>query len=69
MRARCRAGCRTQVQSGLQNALDSDNDLSEMASAMLQMLMDARSKLLQTVSGIEKGIGNTDMAIAGNIKF
>ena len=34
----------------LQNALDSDNEISEMTSMQLQMLMDMRSKLLQTAS-------------------
>ena len=52
----------------LQNALDSDNEISEMTSMQLQMLMDMRSKLLQTASDIEKSMSDTNMAIAGNIK-
>jgi hypothetical protein len=52
----------------LQNALDSDNEMSEMTSMRLQMLMDMRSKLLQTASDIEKSMSDTDMAIVGNIK-
>lgn len=52
----------------LQNDLDSDNEISEMTSMQLQMLMDARSKLLQTASDIEKSMSDTDMAIVGNIK-
>jgi len=52
----------------LQNDLDSDNEISEMTSMQLQMLMDARSKLLQTASDIEKSLSDTEMAIVGNIK-
>ncbi len=60
-----------QVQSAistLQNDLDSDNEISEMASMQLQMLMDLRSKLLQTASDIEKSVTDTNNAIVGNIK-
>ncbi len=32
------------------------------------MLMDVRSKLLQTASDIEKTVSNTDAAIVGNLK-
>jgi len=52
----------------LQNELDSENELSEMTSLQLQMLMDTRSKLLQTASDLEKSMSDTDMAILGNIK-
>jgi hypothetical protein len=54
--------------NSLQNALDSDNEISEMTSMQLQMLMDARSRLLQTASDMEKSMSDTDMAIVGNIK-
>ena len=37
----------------LQDTLDSDNEISEMTSMQLQMLMDAGSKLLELVSHIE----------------
>ena len=37
----------------LQDMLDSDNEISEMVSMQLQMLMDAGSKLLELVSHIE----------------
>jgi len=50
------------------NNSDSDNEISEMSSMQLQMLMDARSKLLQTASDMEKSLSDTDMAIIGNIK-
>jgi hypothetical protein len=52
----------------LQNDLDSENEMSEMTSMRLQMLMDVRSKLLQTASEIEKSISDTDVAILRNIK-
>jgi hypothetical protein len=54
--------------SSLQNTLDADNEISEMGSMQLQMLMDTRSKLLQTASDMEKSMSDTDMAIVGNIK-
>ena len=57
----------TAVQT-LQNDLDSDEEVSEMTSMRLQMLMDMRSKLLQTASDMEKSLSDTDMAIVGNIK-
>jgi len=56
------------AQSTLQNDLDSDNEISEMGSMQLQMLMDSRSKLLDTASDIEKTKSDTDNAISGNIK-
>ena len=56
------------IVAALQDALDSDNEVSEMASMQLQMLMDARSKLLQTASDVEKALSETEMAIVGNIK-
>jgi hypothetical protein len=39
-----------------------------MTSLRLQMLMDTRSKLLQTASDIAKSMADTDMAVTGNIK-
>lgn len=56
------------IVNSLQNTLDSDNEISEMTFMELQMLMDTRSKLLQTASDMEKAMSDTDMAIAGNIK-
>jgi len=52
----------------IQSELDSDNEISEMGSMALQMLMDARSKLLQTASDIEKTLSDTATAIVQNIK-
>jgi hypothetical protein len=56
------------VQNSLQDILDSENEISEMTSMQLQMLMDMRSKLLQTASNIEKSMSDADTAISGNIK-
>lgn len=56
------------LQNQLQNALDSENEISEMGSMQLQMLMDARSKLLQMASDIEKANSDTANAITQNIK-
>jgi hypothetical protein len=39
-----------------------------MGGMQLQLLMDARAKLLQTLSDIEKSMSDTDTAIVGNIK-
>ena len=55
-------------QAALQNDLDSDNEISEMAQMQIQMVMDRRSKLLETVSNIEKSMSDTDAAIVGNLK-
>jgi hypothetical protein len=57
-----------QMTTTLQQQLDAASDLSEQASVQLQMLMDQRSKLLQTASDIEKSVSDTDQAIVGNIK-
>lgn len=54
--------------SMLQNMLDSDNEISEMESMQLQMLMDSRSKLLEMASDMEKSMADTNLAIVGNIK-
>jgi hypothetical protein len=56
------------IRNQLQSALDAENDLSNMESMELQMMMDSRSKFLQTVSDIEKSIGDTDNAVIENIK-
>jgi hypothetical protein len=55
-------------QAALQNDLDSDNEISEMAQMQIQMLMDRRSKLLETASNIEKSMSDTDAAIVSNLK-
>jgi len=61
-------GAAASAAATLQNDLDSDNEISEMTSMQLQMLMDTRSKLLQTVSAIQKAMSDIEGAIAGNVK-
>ncbi len=56
------------LQSQTNQALDSANEISEMGSMRVQMLMDARTKLLQAASDMEKSMSDTDMAIVGNLK-
>jgi hypothetical protein len=56
------------ILNALQNQLDSDNEISETGSMELQMLMDTRSKLLQTASAIAKSMADTNEAITVNIK-
>ncbi len=47
---------------------DGMNDMSEMTSLRLQMTMDRRSKVIQTLSNIMKKIQTTQDAIVSNIK-
>jgi len=56
------------VASEISNTLDSENEISEMGSMQLQMLMDTRSKLLQAASNMEKSMSDTDAAIVANMK-
>lgn len=58
----------TSVIAQLQDKLDSDNELSEEAMMQLQMLMDERSKLLQTASEIEKSNSDAEEPMVGNLK-
>jgi hypothetical protein len=58
----------TGVIAQLQDKLDSDNELSEEAVMRLQMLMDERSKLLQTASEIEKSKSDAEQSMVGNLK-
>ena len=58
----------TALQNELQNSLDSDNEISEMRSMPLQMLMDQRSKLLQTASDLEKSVTDATNTVTQNIK-
>jgi len=53
--------------STLRNDLDAENDLSETESIRLQMLMDTRSKLLQTASDMEESMSDAETAIVGNL--
>jgi hypothetical protein len=53
---------------GVPISSNANSEISQMSSMQLQLLMDTRSKLLQTVSNIEKTTSDTNMAIVGNIK-
>jgi putative addiction module CopG family antidote len=48
--------------------LDSMNEMSEMTSLHLQMMMDRRSKILSTLSNILKKLSSTQESIIQNIK-
>jgi hypothetical protein len=56
------------VQQDLQSLLDSMNEMSEMTSMRLQMSMDRRSKFVETLSNVLKGIDDTSEAIVQNMK-
>jgi hypothetical protein len=56
------------LQSQANQALDSMNEQSETQSLELQMTMDRRSKLLETLSNIEKTISDADSSIVQNLK-
>jgi Arc/MetJ-type ribon-helix-helix transcriptional regulator len=58
----------TSVMDGLQEDLDGMNELSEMTSLRLQMLMDRRSKLIETLSNILKKIATTQDSLVQNLK-
>jgi hypothetical protein len=52
----------------LKGKLDGMNEMSEMTSLRLQMTMDRRSKIIQTLSNIIKKIGTTQETLVQNIK-
>lgn len=56
------------IQNDLKGKLDSMNEVSEMTSLRLQMLMDRRSKFITTLSNIMKSISTTEDAVVGNLK-
>jgi hypothetical protein len=56
------------VQQTLQSDLDAMNEMTEMTSMRLQMAMDRRSQLLQTLSNIEKKMSDMQNAIVQNLK-
>jgi hypothetical protein len=67
----CTVGITTQQLASvivqLQDKLDSDNEMSEQATMRLQMLMDARSKLLKTASDIERSLGDAEETTLENL--
>ena len=56
------------IASDIGNMLHGESEIGEASSMQLQMLMDARSKLLETASDIEKTTSDTDAAMVGNLK-
>ena len=50
----------------MKGRLDEMNEISEMTSRRLQMLMDRRAKFLQTLSNIMKKISSTQDALVQN---
>jgi hypothetical protein len=57
-----------QVQDSLKLKLDDMNEMSEMTSLRLQMMMDRRSKSMSTLSNIMKKISETQDSIIQNMK-
>jgi Arc/MetJ-type ribon-helix-helix transcriptional regulator len=56
------------IRDELRDKLDSMSELGEMESMRLQMIMDRRSKLLETLSNIMKKISDTSQSITQNLK-
>jgi hypothetical protein len=56
------------IQDDLKSQLDSMNEMSEMTSLRLQMAMDRRSKLMETLSNIMKKISTTADTLVQNLK-
>ncbi len=52
----------------LKGQLDSMNEMSEMTSLRLQMMMDRRSKFVSTLSNIMKKLSNTQDSLVQNLK-
>ena len=56
------------VPGQIQSNLDSLNDISQAQQMKIQMLMDQRAKLIETLSNIMKSISDTQSTIIQNIK-
>jgi hypothetical protein len=56
------------VQEDLKGKLDSMNEMSEMTSLRLQMMMERRSKFMSTLSNIMKKMGSMSESVVQNIK-
>ena len=52
----------------LKGRLDGMNEMSEMTSLRLQMMMDRRSKFISTLSNIMKKVSTTQEAVVQNLK-
>jgi len=57
-----------QIADDIKARLDSMNEMSEEASLRLQMAMDRRSKVMETLSNIMTKMSETDSTIVQNIK-
>lgn len=56
------------IRDDLQARLDGLNEMSEMTSIRLQMMMDRRSRFLSTLSNIMKKISDTQNSLTQNLK-
>jgi len=56
------------AQEDLKGKLDGMNEMSEMTSLRLQMMMDRRSKFISTLSNIMKKISTTQDTLVQNLK-
>ena len=56
------------VPDELKGKLDGMNEMSEMTSLRLQMMMDRRSKFISTLSNIMKKVGTTQDSLVQNLK-
>jgi putative addiction module CopG family antidote len=56
------------IRDELKGKLDGMNEISEMTSLRLQMIMDRRSKFMSTLSNIMKKISRTQDTLAENLK-
>lgn len=56
------------VQTQLKDKLDSMNEVSEMTSLRLQMIMDRRAKMISTLTNVMKKISQTQDNVVQNLK-
>ena len=56
------------VQDDLKGKLDGMNEMSEMTSMRLQMMMDRRRKFIETLSNVMKKISTTQETLVQNLK-
>jgi Arc/MetJ-type ribon-helix-helix transcriptional regulator len=56
------------IRDDLRDKLDSLSEMGEMESLRLQMIMDRRSKMIQTLSNIMKKMSDTSQSIIQNMK-
>ena len=56
------------IRDGLKDQIDSLSEMSEMTSLRMQMIMDRRAKLMQTLSNIMKKMSSTADTLVQNLK-